>query len=295
MLDRTLGNVIANGRPQYPFAAVAELLQPPDLTIGNVESALGDRGEPDPRKSYAFRAPPGAAEALALGGFDIVTLANNHALDYGPEALLQGIELLEAEGIVPLGAGANRAAAYAPHITTVNGVRLGFLAYVNVSVEPNGFDVQSWEAGEGTPGLAWGYPEEVAAQVAALAPQVDHVIVLLHSGLEYVRFTGDVQREIARGAIDAGATLVLGHHAHILQGIERYNGGVIAYGLGNFAFDIDGDPATAVLHLWLDKEGVFELDLIPAVIQVGGAPRPATPEEAAAILAEITEFGNVWD
>lgn len=290
MLDRTLGQIIVDGRLDYPFAKMKEELVSPDLTIGNLESALGDLGIPQEGKTYPFRSPPAAAAALALGGFDVVSLANNHAMDYGPEALLQGIDLLRAAGVVPVGAGANRAAAHAPAILEVNGQRLAFLAYVNVPVEQGGFDVEMWDATATNPGLAWGRPDEIAADIEAVLPEVDHVIVLLHSGLEYVRFTGDVQRELARRAIDAGATVVIGHHAHILQGIERYGDGLIAYGLGNFAFDINGEPDTAVLHIWLHPDGRIDYELRPAVIQVGGAPRPATAEEAAAILENIKEF-----
>lgn len=290
MLARTLGEIIANGRPAYPFAAMGEELTGADFTIGNFESALGDIGTPQEGKSFPFQAPPGAAEALALGGFDLVSLANNHAMDYGPEALLQGLELLETAGVATVGAGVDRAAARAPYIVIVNGQRLAFLAYVNVPVEVGGFDVAMWEATTTSPGLAWGRAAEIAADIAAVQPHVDHVIVLLHSGLEYVRFPGDIQRELARAAIDAGAALVVGHHAHILQGIERYEGGVIAYGLGNFAFDIDGDPDTAVLHLWLHPDGKIDFELRPAVIQKGGAPRPATFEEAQAIMKNLEGF-----
>ncbi|MDJ0755316.1 MAG: CapA family protein [Ardenticatenaceae bacterium] len=290
MLDRTLGRVIADGRLEYPFAAMAEELIPADITIGNLECALGDTGQPQEGKSYPFQAPPQAAEALAVGGFDIVSLANNHAMDYGPESLLQGIDLLQTAGVVPIGAGVDRAAAHAPHIIEANGQTVAFLAYVNVPAEVGGFDVETWDATDQSPGLAWGRLEEIEEDIAAVRSEVDHVIIVLHSGLEYVRFTDDVQRELARGAIDAGASAVIGHHAHILQGIERYNGGLIAYGLGNFAFDINGEPDTAVLHLWLYPDGEIDFELRPAVIQVGGAPRPATAEEAAEILKKIEEF-----
>ena len=91
----------------------------------------------------------------------------------------------------------------------------------------------------------------------------------------------------ARAAVDAGADLVVGHHAHILQGIHRYNDGVIAYGLGNFLFNIDGPPETAILNVWLDQNGVRQLELLPAIIQEHGQPRPAEPDEAEPILSRV--------
>ncbi|MCA9956351.1 MAG: CapA family protein, partial [Anaerolineales bacterium] len=258
-----------------------------DITVGNMESAMGTLGEPA-AKSYPFRAPPVAAEALALGGFDVVSLANNHAMDYGPAALLQAIDLLEAQGVTPIGAGANFDAAHTPYITQINGLSLAFLSYVNVPIEAtSAFDTAVWTATENTPGLAWADPEVIRADVTAVRDQVDLVIVVLHSGYEYVEEPSEPQVAAAQAAIDAGARLVIGHHAHILQGIDFYNDGVIVYGLGNFAFEIDGAPETAVLNVWLDANGVRSLELIPAIIQEGGAPRLAESWEAAPILRQV--------
>ncbi|MCB8962976.1 MAG: CapA family protein [Ardenticatenales bacterium] len=287
MLDRALGYAISvQNNLDYPFAGVRDILAAADLTIGNLESALGDTGAPAPKR-YTFQAPPAAAEAVARAGFDIVSLANNHGMDYGPESLLQGIGLLQAQGVVPIGAGADRAAAHAPYIVEQNGLRLAFLAYVNVPVEVSGFDTQLWDATPTTPGLAWGTPEVVAADVAAVRDQVDHVIVVLHSGYEYQANPSPPQQAISHAAIDAGAALVVGHHAHILQGIEYYGAGVIVYGLGNFAFEIDGDPRTAILNVWLDADGVRQLEIVPAVIQFGGPPRLATGAEIADIRGVV--------
>ncbi|MCP4360544.1 MAG: CapA family protein [Chloroflexi bacterium] len=287
MLDRGLGYNLSQDRLAYPFAKVVDVLSVADITVGNVESSMGVGGEPAP-KAYPFRAPPQAAEALALAGFDVVSLANNHGMDYGPETLLQALDLLQAQNVAPIGAGANRDTAHTPFVTEVNGLSLAFLGYVNVPVEASSaFDVATWDATDTTPGLAWGEPELVAADVSAVADQVDLTIVVLHSGFEYIEEPGEEQVAIAKAAIDAGADLIIGHHAHILQGIEYYNGGVIIYGLGNFAFEIDGDPSTAVMNIWLDKDGVRELELVPAIIQFGGQPRLAEEWEARPIKQQV--------
>ncbi len=286
MLDRALGSQIVQGHVTFPFDRVAAQLQAGDITVGNIESALGDVGEPV-AKSYTFQAPPAAAESLAWAGFDVVSLANNHALDYGPSALLQGIELLQAQGVAVIGAGADAAAAHRPHLTTIKGIRLAFLGYVHVPVEWRGFVTESWTAGPQTAGVAWGVPEVIAADVAAIAPQVDHVVVVLHSGYEYQPAPSPPQVAAAEAAIGAGASLVIGHHAHILQGVAFRETGVIVYGLGNFAFEIDGDPSTAILNVWLTSGKVLGLTLTPAVIQFGGQPRPAESWEAPAILNQV--------
>ena len=287
MLDRGPGYVLQQGNLEYPFALVAEALRGADITVGNVESALGDVGEPAPKK-YPFRAPPEAAEALALAGFDVVSLANNHGMDYGAEALLQAIDLLQAAGVAAVGAGGNEAEAHAPYVVTVEGVRIAFLGFVNVPVEASsGFDVAWWNAGAMTPGLAWAIPEVVAKDVRVALGRADLVVVVLHSGYEYIEEPGEEQMENARAAIDAGAHLVIGHHAHILQGVEFYKDGVIVYGLGNFAFEIEGAPETAILNVWLDGEGVRQLEFVPALIQFGGQPRLADVYEAEAIRQRV--------
>jgi poly-gamma-glutamate synthesis protein (capsule biosynthesis protein) len=291
MLDRTLGNAIAAGNIDYPLANFAPLLAAADIALANLESALGDQGAPA-TKSYTFRAPPAAALALANAGIDVVSLANNHALDYGPDALLQAVDLLNGAGVTPIGGGPNAAVARSPHIVTVNGLTLAFLAYVHVPVEGGGFDTQSWTATADSAGLAWAEPAVVAADVAAAAARADHVIVMLHSGYEYVAAPSPPQVAAAQAAIDAGATLVIGHHAHILQGVHFYGEGVIVYGLGNFAFTIDGPPETALLNVWLGRAGIRHVELVPAIVQPGGQPRLATPDEAAAIRQQLYRLTN---
>ena len=159
MLDRRLGEALQQGDIEYPFAEVAETLRAADITVGNLESALGEGGEPEDKR-YPFRAPVEAAAALGLAGFDVLSLANNHAMDYGPETLLAAIELLRAENVAAVGAGANAAAAHAPLIIEQDGLTIAFLSYVNVPVEASsGFDTAVWTATENSPGLAWADPQ----------------------------------------------------------------------------------------------------------------------------------------
>ncbi|UCF62228.1 MAG: CapA family protein, partial [Anaerolineaceae bacterium] len=138
MLDRALGDAIHAGKVNYPFAEMIDLLTPADLTIGNLESALGDLGSPAD-KGYTFRAPPQAAEALAQAGFDLLSLANNHALDYGPLALQQAMDLLHQQGIATVGASTNDTTAHEPYVHEAHGLTLAFLSYVHVPIEVRGF------------------------------------------------------------------------------------------------------------------------------------------------------------
>jgi poly-gamma-glutamate synthesis protein (capsule biosynthesis protein) len=287
MLDRALGAALANGNLAYPFQDTADFLRSADLTIGNLESALGTKGDAE-NKRYPFRAPPQAAASLTQAGFDIMSLANNHAMDYGPEALLEAIALLNDQGVAAIGAGGNHSQAHAPHIREVNGFKIAFLSYVHVPVEAStGFDTASWTATDDAPGLAWGDPAAIAADLSAVAGDVDLIVVALHSGFEYQAAPSAAQKAAAQAAIDGGADLVIGHHTHILQGIEFYQDGVILYGTGNFAFEIDGPPETAIFDIWLNENGVQQVAIRPAVIQFGGQPRIAESWEEPAILNRV--------
>ena len=292
MLDRSLGFALQRDELEYPFNGVAEQLRSADITVGNVESSLGNIGQPA-TKSYTFRAPPQAAPSLALAGFDVVSLANNHGMDYGPETLIQGIQLLREAKVEPVGAGANLQEARTAAIREVNGLKLAFLGYVNVPVEGRGFDTETWTATSDSPGLAWAKPEWITEDVTTVRSQADLVVVILHSGYEYIENPSPPQTAAAQAAIEAGADLVLGHHAHILQGIQfSEEDGVIVYGLGNFAFEIDGPPETMILNAWLDASGVKQLEIVPVIIRFGGQPRLAEPWEAYPIRQNIYRLTN---
>lgn len=288
MLARTIAtDTIANNGPAAVFAAVAPILNEADLTVGNLECVLAEGGEPVEPKAYTFRAPPIAADALQWGGFDVLSVSNNHALDYGYGALQETFALMANRNITPVGVAENEAAAHAPVIIERNGVRLAFLAYTEVLVESRSqFDTRSWEAVGDAPGLAWADPERITVDVTAAKAQADVVIVFLHSGLEGRLDVFRMQKIPARAAIDAGAALVIGSHPHLLQPIEEYNGGLIVYSLGNFVFDdFDGDfNYSAILTVTLTRAGVDAYDFVPVMLDEAGLPRLATAEEAPLAL-----------
>ena len=219
----------------YPFRKIAETLRAADIAYCNLECPISDRGR-DRHHLYSFRADPQALEGLSAAGFDVVSQANNHSFDWGPEALSDSLQRLEKRGIRAVGAGGNDLAAHYPLLVNLGGLRVAFLAYVEVAPEQAA-------AGDNRPGVAWLEPERVLADIRFARPLADLVIVCPHWGVEYAVRPRRDQVELAHRMIDAGADLVVGSHPHVVQPLESYHGRWIAYSLGNFVFD-QKPPAT---------------------------------------------------
>jgi poly-gamma-glutamate synthesis protein (capsule biosynthesis protein) len=302
MLGRSLGEgILANGAA-WPFEFVSGRLAAADLTFVNLESPVSERGEPV-NKDFTFRGPPAAIDGLLDAGVDIVSLANNHAYDYGPEALLDTLDLVSAAGIVPVGAGRDAPSAGEAVVLERNGLRIAFLAYVSTPPDSGtGYSLEGTQATADAPGVNWLYPERIPTDVAAAETIADVVVVSMHTGPEYQENRSDLQVQAAHAAIDAGAALVIGHHPHVLQGIESYNGGLILYSLGNFVFDFDfvdfmfeGLPSSlsVMAEIELTATGVTSCSLIPVVIgEADGRPHPVEGEAAAPVLDRLARLSD---
>ena len=200
-----------------------------DVTVVNLESPVTTRGARIP-KPYNFRMHPRFLPALTGGGIDIVSLANNHIYDYGPRGLLDTISYLDSVGVRHVGAGRNSLEAHRAVIDTIRGRDVAFLAYYGGGEAPG--------AGKSSPGVARRDLPQVCSDIRNLRNEARsrYIVVILHWGTERATFPDRPQVAFAHALIDAGADAVVGHHPHVLQGIERYGGGVIVYSLGNFVF-----------------------------------------------------------
>ncbi len=260
MLSRSVEERMRAYGTIFPFQVFAPLLQEADIAVGNLECTLAQGGEPA-EKTYIFRAHPDMAAGPAQAGFDLLSLANNHTLDYGTEGLNETVATLEAHGIRSVGAGPQ---ADAPVILEVRGLRIAFLARSVI--------------GSPQEGIAWGGDEEALRRdVRRAGGEADVVVLLLHAGREYAAEVTPEQRRLAHAAVEAGADLVIGHHTHTTLETEHYLDGLIAYGLGNFVFDIDIVDAArdgALLWVVLGREGVVRADWIPTRIVDDVQPRP---------------------
>ena len=272
MLGRTIGTLIEEESPTAPFTFTYETLSTADITLGNLECPISTRGSAVD-KTYTFRAPTTAGEALAFAGFDLVSLANNHIMDYGTPALEDTLAILNENHIKPLGAGMNEESAYAPVLMEINGLKLAFLAFLDVPTTD--YDYRKWEAGQSEPGVAWAHEEKVRQAITTAKKGADVVIVLVHNGYEIVQTVSDTQQAFAHLAIDSGAALVIGSHPHVLQRIESYQDGLIVYSMGNFVFDNFLYPPnySGILSVVLSPGGVESYEMIDVVIQLNGVPQ----------------------
>ena len=290
MLARSIGRRIVADGPLSPWTRVMGYLDQADIAVANLECTISWRGTPW-AKRHTFRAPPRAADSLVAAGIDVVSLANNHALDYGVTAFKDTLDLLDERGVAHVGGGRSRLDAHAPVIVERNGLRIAFMGYILPNSGPQPWFPPQWAASQSRPGLAIGTPQLVAAEIAAIRPSVQVVIVIFHGGLEYRARPSSQVRDFTRAAVNAGAALVLGHHPHILQGYHHSGGTLIAYSLGNFVFDyFTGRPNdSAILDVTLTADGVASLGWIPIVIE-RGFPRPAVGAEVGRILARLPEL-----
>ncbi len=259
------------------LADVAPWLAEADLTIGNLEGTIALKGTARPGP-YRFRAEPAAALVLAEAGFDLLSLANNHALDYGPAALFETLAHLNAAGITPLGLEREN-----PVVKNVNGLRLAFLAY-NAIIDPEDTPTSSAQSPISTLN-----PLTLPAEIvdARAGTKADALILVLHWGEEYGPRPTPTQERLARLALAAGADLVVGAHPHVAQPLAQGSHGLIAYSLGNFLFDSPQPEARRGLALsaTFTGDGLGATELL--AVEADATPRLLSADEAGDWLTQF--------
>ena len=266
-------------------------LRSADLAMVNLETAVTDRGRPEP-KEFTFRAPARAFDMLERAGVDAVSIANNHGMDYGRVGLADTLSAARAAGMPLLGAGQDDSAAWTPLRRDVKGVRVSIFAATDVLDD---FAQSTWPAAPGRPGLASAKdPDRLLAGVRAERAQADIVVVFLHWGQERVVCPTPRQQQLARLLAEAGADAVVGSHAHVVQPGGTIGRTVVRYGMGNFQFYANGGPGSnsGVFTVTVTRAGVTGSTWHPATI-VGGAPMLMTGQAAdARSSAEKSRFAS---
>lgn len=267
MLDNGPGHAIASGRD--PFAACADLLLDADFTIGNLECVLG-RGGKLAHKAYVFRAAADSPRFLDRY-FTAVSLGNNHAFDFGPDGLVDCLDILDREQIGRFGAGRTLAEARRPLVLEKDGLRIAVIA-------ANGFRADDYAATDTRPGVAPLREADLLADIAAARKTADVVIPFVHWGEELVAGPLETDRAFARKMIDAGAAAVIGGHPHVTQTVDVHRGAPIVYSLGNFVFDYypcDPPEWTGwVVKLTVTKGEPLGIETRAVVLDPAGLPRP---------------------
>ncbi|MDI3339234.1 MAG: CapA family protein [Sphaerobacter sp.] len=285
ILGRTVHTIMTRlGDFAAPFRLVADELRGADLTVGNLECSLSDTIEPpaDPY-TFAFMTRAAGVEGLLLAGIDGVSLANNHSMNFGGAGMRDTLAALDRAGIRHFGGGADLAAAQAPAIFDLRGLRVAYLGFDGITGDVYGASADS-------PGTAPLRVDGLVAGIEAARQHADIVIPFIHWGVEYTLTPTDEQRALARRAIEAGASLVVGSHPHWVQGMEIHQGRPIVYSLGNFVFDQEWSPETKqglIMHLVFHGTRLVALRFVPVLIEHYYRPRIVSGQEMTAILDRV--------
>ena len=284
IFDRQVKTLIKIAGGEAPLARVASILKAADVAIANLESTLASSGKKNADKDVTFRGDPRGIESLKIAELDAVSLANNHVLDYGPEPLLDTIKALDKAGIGHAGAGKNKTAAWAPATIERNGTSTAYLAYSHIV--PAGFIAQDDRAGFASGRQDMSLVEDAIREAKKTH---DYVIVSFHWGVEYTDNPTGEQVKNAHRAIDAGADMVLAHHPHVIQGVEFYKDGLIAYSLGDFVFDHYSRKTgeAFILNASMGPDGITDVNAIPVYLDKYGRPEVVTGSEGRSILKRL--------
>jgi poly-gamma-glutamate synthesis protein (capsule biosynthesis protein) len=290
-----VGDLMLSGgvRRRYPgaagadeaFAAVAPILRSGDIVFGNLETPLC---APRPGREL-FRGDPAMAGPLSRAGFTVLSLANNHILEYGPGGLQETRRVVAAAGMLPLGAGGTQEEASQPVEIEAQGLRIGLLGFGRTLQRQDDPEVPGFV--EWDEGLAM-------RSVAALRDRVDCVIISIHIGLMWLDYPKPEFKEIADRLLAAGAHVVLMHHAHVLQGYGVEGGRAAVYNLGNFVADVfegelgvppvpEKQRESAIFIMEIDKEGVRTIAVVPIQVTDDYRVVPAVETEARRIIDHL--------
>lgn len=250
---------IRNFGESYPFAWVKPILDSSSVVTGNLEGPFSKESEKlETTRNFSYQVNPKLASVLGRGGFNAMTIANNHIQDCGRGGVIETIDALDKHHIQTYGGGRNERTAHRPAIWDGTRSRIGLLGYY--------WNGRTAARGD-LPGSARDLPHLVQRDMALLRPLVDRIVVMVHWGIPYERSPLEDDRAKARRFIDLGADVVIGHHPHILQPIETYKGRPILYSVGNFAFGSGNSKAESILPSIRFHQAGIEMDIFPVYVQ----------------------------
>jgi poly-gamma-glutamate synthesis protein (capsule biosynthesis protein) len=271
--------------PASVLEPIAPVLRAADVAVGNLETTLGTAGSPWPGKEFTFRAPGSAIDALRAVGLDAVSMANNHGMDYGAAGLTASLEIARAQpDHFVIGIGGDEAEAYRPFVTEVRGQRIAVIGATQVIGDSM---IPTWTATASQPGLASAKRvDRLVAEVQQARADADTVVVFLHWGIELETCPSGDQKALAEALVAAGADVIVGGHAHRVQGAGRLGEALVGYGLGNFLWNASSaeSATTGVLEVTVTGRRVDSYRWVPARIH-SGVPRALEGADATAAVA----------
>ena len=297
MLSRNVAAKIKKANdPLLPFRKLDDLLAGVDFNFGNLESPFSGSDKFNASPTLVFNTPRANVLGLHEYNFKVLSLATNHAFDQGLKGLRYTKDYLKQNGLQGIGTGENLNEAWQPAVVEINGIKIGFLAVSYASINDNGKKSNNYVARIED-------IERLRQSITDLKKNVDYIVVSVHAGTEYTHKPNQAQQKFARSAIEAGADMVIGHHPHWAQQIERYRGKYIFYSLGNFIFDQEWSRATKeglVLKVSLQRENgsvtsplITQIELVPIVIENFSTPRLASDQESKKILSSIGQSASL--
>lgn len=287
MIGEHVAEFIEKHGIDYPFDSTRFLLQNAQFTIGNLEAPFSKTGTSHDKK-FTFKVDPEYAPGLVNAGFDVVNLANNHMMDFGEEALINNLKTLDSLNLQYCGAGLNYEQAKKPAILDYNGTKVAFLGYSMT------FPKEFWATADSA-GTCYPYEEDMIESIRQCEQLADFTVASFHWGQELRNTPKDYQIYFAHKAIDAGADLILGHHPHILQGMEVYKNRLIIYSLGNFAFGSYSYKAkdSIILKTYLNHRGLLYARVIPISVynaEVNFQPQILKKTKADSVLSYLNDI-----
>lgn len=293
LLDGHIRNHIHKEGYDYPWHYVREYFENDDITIGNLETSITGAGEKWPDKQFNFRSEAKNVGAMKDAGIDVVSLANNHSLDYGYEGFRDTLRYLNEGDIKVVGAGENIEQAIKEVIIDKDNMKIGILGFSRVVPDVG------WWATPNRPGLVGAYDTQMPQALKAienLKKEVDILIVSVHWGKELEEEPRQEEIIVAKKMIDSGADVIAGHHPHVLQGIEIYKGRPIFYSLGNFVFGTKSELTanTMIAQLDFNNKDLKAIEIIPFNI-VNSRPRSVDEEVRQEKLQYLRKISNSFN
>jgi len=296
VIDGVMEERVNSQGPEYPFEMILPHLGDDEIRFANLEAPISDRGNAEEDKYATFRTEPGGERALTKAGIDVVSLSNNHCLDYGPDALYDTIDILDSNNIAHAGIwhgdDIDNSSPSRPLVLNKNGIKIGFLAYTE--------KVRShWLANESYPGPLPLDMDLMREDISFTKEQVDILIVSIHwrKWPQYTQGPEEIDRVICRELIDLGVSIIMGHGPHTIHEIEQYNNGLILYSLGNVAMNAGNKSSYSsyVAKVKMDGEIIQELELIPIRRETYRYVPMGTPILKDAFAGFNVTYEEIWN